>query len=764
MRRTASIASQLQLLIRSGAEDEKGMPAPPARQSGAFSDLRSYLLRVIGGIPLNPNDPDKRSATRECFAVISEDGHKDSIPHANRLQELWSDMVNQGHGKKLVVVRGERGSGKTATVNWLIDAHHEELLAQQITWFRTDILHLYTHNATESATGEVTATRRIGLGVYNLAHSIYVALAHGKNDPAFERIIGDVEGGDSFEAFLATHAPADNAIARIWSELLATWRSVEVSVRNRPLHLRGRTGEEAPHKQFVIEASEFLLRILLDRPAKFHEFQNYFNSYVNSHAPGGVWLFVDGVDNIDRQWGESLYADMLRELKELARDPHKAYTKIVMVMRSDTYEDFCRNHAIQLPEEPAYHTVEPLNPDLMFRHKPGVAFRPASGYFVPHRETTVKSIANAEKYLEALSVFYAVYVEYVAKWMHAFPRLMLTGAEKRLAPGAPGDRIWELAFNKSVRSFSRNVVVSYIYLLRLMVQRREGEGIAAISADDWIQSFSEQLRAKRPFIAEASILAGSDFGARGTERSKASAGRWCPNVFRYPVEDDYPHWGGLISLRIVQYVLSHKGHAAYEGKIIDVLARHFGYWESHVRSGIRMLREFGLLTVLVRGVGVQGGALEDGFIATHKAVFVFNLVFSDPSVTYFLAESSPVPPSIQERYFRHSPDHGPRNFHLATLRCGVAFLRLLRSVYDREMMALRAHLGPDLESAADRALYDTFCNHHIESDFEHWRHSMGSRIQALSWGGGESGPRTQADEMRRWIDAEVARTARPAVA
>ncbi len=134
------------------------------------------------------------------------------------MDRLWADLVSRHPSTRVVVVYGERGSGKTAAVNWLIDKHyHTDLREKKITWFRTDILRIYKHQ------------KKVRLLSYTLAHSIYVALSHASTDAAFQGIDKPQDDHTSFFAHLIGTYPADNYLVHLWRELLTVWKAVERS-------------------------------------------------------------------------------------------------------------------------------------------------------------------------------------------------------------------------------------------------------------------------------------------------------------------------------------------------------------------------------------------------------------------------------------------------------------------------------------------------------------------------------------------------------
>ena len=214
----------------------------------------------------------------------------------------------------------------------------------------------------------------------------------------------------NFHIFYAEHLAeaqptrADHYVLQLWRELWTTWRSIDENA-NSMTGFKD-THDEEPRKQFIWTACNILTKAQRDRPGRLLVFSNEFHRFIFNRAPGGVWLIVDGIDNVDRLEGDDRYTSMLKQLRQLPAEATAWYTKFIFVMRGVTYEDFTRTNAVEFPSNPKRHLVEPIDIDYIFEIKPKIAKNPKSRYFLRDYDNAIAELGNSTRYIESLEHFY----------------------------------------------------------------------------------------------------------------------------------------------------------------------------------------------------------------------------------------------------------------------------------------------------------------------------------------------------------------------
>lgn len=206
-------------------------------------EFRELCEKLFGWIGLNTSKQENTDAIRETYVC---NGTGSELPSIAGFQRLF-DKVNDP-APSVLYLRGPRGAGKTAALNYFFTTKSDALSKQGFTYFRCDARKLqevdrHIDSLTQSLRGDGDAkgakggNSGISLSEYIDAHNIYVALMHAQHDRWLECFsISAVAPLDQrlgkFAAYLDENSCHDEC--EIWKGIVAEFLAEAVADKDRP--------------------------------------------------------------------------------------------------------------------------------------------------------------------------------------------------------------------------------------------------------------------------------------------------------------------------------------------------------------------------------------------------------------------------------------------------------------------------------------------------------------------------------------------------
>jgi len=557
--------------------------------------------------------------------------------------------------KSLIMIAGNRGVGKTHSINYFISQFFKkELAPKKYTYLRCDaskmldIFKKLDKNSREI--GNITIEE------YIRAHILYIALKYGKNDALLKKFNSrtqDCEG--SFKKFLNDNNYTQEA------ELWEYW------VKHAP-------AEKSQHTQtqFLADA------IQKERDGNLEISKNLYKQIIyiiREHEEGHIILIIDGVDNYSQEQHGDIYHELVDELIQFfPEDSSSEYDKIILCLRTITYYDLrsrVHNHNCR-ERNPEIFLVAPINPEEFLKHCVDT---------VPNKESV-----GAE--------FFPKSEEPEEPWDKKF----LESTSRTLADLASEVGIetprktFQILFNGNLRSLFRNMYLTHIYCSNI---GRNLQHLPQGQKRDTRQSSANYFtQTNRKINQEASMLSGAAFMPPHTrENDDYIIGRWCPNLFYYIPRSmglTQGIWDGLSMLRLLQYCdPKHQEQGRAHEDIIHDLNDYFGYLPDSINRNFLRAIKFGMIECTDSLVYSKSEKLGLGYLRSQKGSLLIKNIFEKPNIFYFMAASTWLPSDWIENtqlIFLHNPHSSDRQFYQAVIKTGISFWRVLKKEHSREMI------------------------------------------------------------------------------
>jgi hypothetical protein len=650
-------------------------------QQHEYSSFGRYVERIFGTVEYNPSDPNSGLAIQETYETECqvEDLYAERLPTKKGFQQLHHQILDDRCS--CIVLLGRRGSGKTFAINYFLSSYFHQLNeGYSITFFRCDVARLAALNdppCPDSAP--------ITIQEYIAAHMYFVLFRWGTNDNLLKYafpIENRIESKQTFAEYLAKSI-ADKqkqaVLHEIWRTLCAKYEECcqTLSLKQIKLSFIGevvRDIDRPQPKDYRLLFRHFLMYI------------RNLGSTENIHR-GKVINIIDGVDNLlHRPDTDTLRLDYLRQL--IPYLPHNTeaatFDKNIIIMRDESWHELnAYTRSLFKPDPENYLSMLHMGRaslDNIFARKRRVAMQPVSAKFKEWLKGDVEKAIN-----DNMTTF-----DLVSKTL-----LTQMSRVEEFLPIRNKDNSWnpiDCLFNGNIRSYSRNLVRSYDYLIAVSRRnKRIGEELQKSIQEGRVDS----VTAIEKILLEGSITAGNAFMSKNTDRQ--IKGRWCPNLFFFDQVDGYSHWGGLTTLRLLQLV-GHQGQKYSAQSAAALLSELFGYPKDIVRNHISDAREFGL--VENDGYMVQLNCINaiSGFAPalklTQKAEYTKLLAFSNAAVFYLMALGTPMSDPLlrilpsEPLVHHHQVEIGRRSFPIAAVSTSILLMYHIAGTHRSEMEKL----------------------------------------------------------------------------
>ncbi len=312
----------------------------------------AFAEKVVGWIPLNPNDIDRVRALVSAYHLPGYDYVDPSIssleePHPKSkeylkqrkgLQSGNSSLLPTKEGmfalfdsvcqrnSQLILLLGKRGSGKTFALNFFLATAHRALAENKILWFRTDIAKLWVYEK-----------KYLNVLQYTILHTIYVALKYSCQDP---NLFGMKDYGKDFVDYL-NDLVDDNKeyieeLLPVWAYIVSAYKAVQRQAREQERE------EQKPVLDFLREG-----HIILERYGNavvenlFKEMMTYLRRCNNEGDKKlRIVIIFDGVDNIRVDAEPQRYVSFIEQIDRIVSNvPLKIADKFIFVSRPETFVD-----------------------------------------------------------------------------------------------------------------------------------------------------------------------------------------------------------------------------------------------------------------------------------------------------------------------------------------------------------------------------------------------------------------------------------------
>lgn len=638
------------------------------------SAFRDACEKLFGWIGLNNSKEANVAAIKETYVLNEEIA---SLPSASGFGHLLATLTS--NTESVIYIKGSRGSGKTAAINYFFTINAAHLECNGFTYFRCDVRKLQEVDNFIAARNvslneglkDEYSTSGVTLEEYIDAHNIYVALMHSRDDIWLTPFKvchepDDAERFGKFDLYLEE---------RSYKEEKTLWRGiVQAFLAQSTLESSGKNWERSP------EMARFLAHIIMTflRPsnASTNLVSNFHSLLQGQSGYKGTLLTIDGSDNFSRiePATRSYYNNLIKQLKIfLPTDKSsRRYHSVILAFRPETMHEFLME-LVAGPKATASNTFT-INavpvPEIMRRkHFAATGDNPLKHF------NFVRDVQNNifQKFLLEFEAFAASYIAVMSNEVKRNLPSQLTGSTLTDA-----SLILNVLFQNNIRSMQRNIIGCYLHCYRAFEIER---------AHAYLTSLPVWCREKMWPIKEGSVLVGEFVIVDdGKYASPSRRGRWCPPLFSYRKEPDDGHeWHGLGLYRVLQLVNYRK--SATENEAVNWIGK-LGYSKDDVLWSFNRALMYGLIEVDEKLVAPRSIP----FRLTNKGAYLIESIFLNSSLVYYQGAANLYPLCIHDRengVFLHDETlYVDRAFFQAVLSVGIAIFRCIHFAHVKEISKL----------------------------------------------------------------------------
>lgn len=668
------------------------------KESALVPDLQDYrnnAEQLLGWIPLNPSKEEVSRAIKDVYVTHSE-GNR--IPSVKVFRDLFDKITNSTY--KLILIKGNRGIGKTAALNYFFTENSAELISKGYVYFRCDARKIEAvDRAIWKKNSQVASTpsesdddmefqkfkNGASLMEYIDAHNIYVALMYSRIDPllsGFNLIMEGESTGDTsqnkygeFNLYLKDlRYEGEQKLWRIIADTFII--NSEILQDKKTINLRS------------ISMIGFISKIISEiRKSDYSDglissFYKFFRTRENFR---GVILTIDGVDNFSRiaTTGRKYYRKFLEQLRDFipTDKPNHAFEKIIISLRSESYHELFQEivSGYSRSSQIDFEVIAPNIRDIISK-------RIEVANNVLSKEDNNSYYSFVIKASKSNSIFAAFLTEinsflnhYISAFLERIRNIeFLNSQDRQFIQNDSEEILLEILFCSNVRSMIRNLIGAYAHC-RFSFDKVHSR---------FYENFNIFLSFNHAIIAEGSILLGGRVVENDSnEKSPARRGRWCPPVFSFPRTNDEDIWFGLGIIRVLQFIYYYK--ASTESKCAKALG-DIGYSEELASWFFNRSLMYGLIKVDELSMDSH----HVPFQLTKKGIFLINHLFDEEGLIYYLASSAffPVEFTSNSQYVILHGDNprGLRDFSRATISVGLCIFRCINEAHRREIETLKS--------------------------------------------------------------------------
>ncbi|MEC8374598.1 MAG: hypothetical protein VX078_07260 [Pseudomonadota bacterium] len=511
--------------------------------------------------------------------------------------------VNQILNTKSVsaIIKGDRGSGKTASTLVYLYRNHEELFEKNIIWLRCDLHKLY--NAWMISDSGLD--NLITLGEYKELFIVYSICKHANDSERKEiyELVKLIKRNDREFGIVAKAKHTYLTDVSLYEQIQKTNEDIirfEGPDSSRSFLL----DEWIKHAQFKqnesrrqIKNARYLYNALL-------ESINTLNWQ--------LLLFFDGCDNVDinKRRNFFLYQKFLSELHpQLYRDTKNSPVYTVVLLRPRTYEELLEKH-----------------PNVLQDHKDSIPF------VATLRTPCCEAVTNERfKYIRKIGLLNNLHDETHYRSISKAITTMLEQIKED-----PSSLRRRQAINHNIRDFLFN----RLSLISVLAYVSGINGKIKENHENYINPDSWNKRNK--------FLNGRLFSDSKTEGiATAEPGSIYFNIFF--AKPNGNKWNGFIFLRIYQVLK--RLSTALESECTTILSTLFDYDNDLVKESLEICETYGLIHFLPKSNENEDS--EQYVVLNEKFNYLIEETFKDADVMYYLALDTYLPSAlIESEYFR----------------------------------------------------------------------------------------------------------------
>lgn len=146
----------------------------------ALSLLNDFVSATMGWIHCNPSKKDTVALAKEAYVFPNADDLNACNTRLG-MEHLFEYLIEKKYDGNFVVIKGNKGAGKTYTQNYFLNTRTSDLFDEGITWFRIDLTKVLSY--------QKLYTTRLALHDYLYAQIVYVYFRYGsKEDKILKKI------------------------------------------------------------------------------------------------------------------------------------------------------------------------------------------------------------------------------------------------------------------------------------------------------------------------------------------------------------------------------------------------------------------------------------------------------------------------------------------------------------------------------------------------------------------------------------------------
>lgn len=433
----------------------------------ALSLLNDFVSSTMGWIHCNPSKKETIALSKETYVFpIEEDLNACNTKIG--MEHFFNYLVNKRHDGNFVVIKGNKGSGKTYTQNYFLNTRTADLFSEGITWFKVDLTKVLTYQKSYS--------RRLALLDYLYAQIVYVYFRYGaENDEILKKI--------NFEDVLKI---AKVAYDKEYEDGMFSDELIKVKEKCLDPYFNN----NGLNKPFDFKIVAFLAQSIM--------------SLVNKNKDRFL-LFIDGLDNVDYIYDDNLngwindiyYGDIVKILSP---------SKLILNCRPETHfyiEQILRKGKFTKWESASAQEfrIEKISEQkIIANFSQAIDDKTLENY--PQLQKQLERIEGLDKNLienidrGILKEFYEF-----GKQFSSFIVLAIQQRHNSLSIEITKDNVLEILYNGSLRDMLYDIKHAYMYIDYLLWQKAKKERRKKES----VMSFLNVNSVKRSYLVIASL-------------------------------------------------------------------------------------------------------------------------------------------------------------------------------------------------------------------------------------------------------------------
>ncbi len=555
-----------------------------------------YIDNIFSWIPANPSKSAVIQALSSVF-VFAENPY-DSAAYLNTkigMKKLLSTINSPD--PFVTYITGEKGIGKTFTLNQFLNIHTEEMelsATDPVVWYRIDASKVYLKWGSLSEKDKQKWTIEKFLKV----QVCYVTLK-GEANNIFKEIQED-KNNSFFETLLTTaQSPQFSRGDILPSNLLKEFKALLEDIKIR----KGRKDLDKLIFEDIVNSN------------LYENIDILFESIRIYIANSGIEFLIifDGIDNVDFESDYESYVRFLKELRPFVvpnDHPLRYARKVIVTIRESTLSHLKKLYPMGFQLTRREMNIKPLSLKRILKRKVWVASKPRN-YF----KQIISSLISVDPghFNKHRSTLEGLEAEFIKLTNSYFRKL------SSLIPGDKSEGSIDVLYHKNLRSFSQGFISAFKYN-ELSVERKK-------IRNEYI-------------LSEALILGGDMYidSALNTAYDYTSDKYFTPNLLWFPHgEASNQVWHGLCGLRLLQACYK---RAYTREQLVQAMCEYFSYKQEIVDQTIDRLTKHRLMKARYNIVATDQTPMRS-YTTTDRGYFLIGFLLYDINTFYYFALDTP---------------------------------------------------------------------------------------------------------------------------